>query len=294
MIKKCTICPHKCEVDRTTKMGRCKAGDKIEIGGVSLHMFEEPCISGKNGSGTIFFSKCNLNCVFCQNYEISNIGKGKKIEIEELAEIFLKQQENKAENINLVSPTIYAYKIKEAVEIARNKGLKIPIIYNTNGFERVETLKELEGTVDVYLPDLKYYDNSLGEKYSKINNYFEITTQAIKEMYRQVGNPKFDERGMIKKGIIIRHLVLPNHIENTKKVLEWINKNMDKNVYVSIMTQYFPTYKAKEYQEINRKITKEEYEKIENYIYELGIENGYMQDYADENEEQYVPVWNYT
>lgn len=289
----CTICPHKCGIDRTLNVGRCKARNKIEIGGYSLHMFEEPCISGKNGSGTVFFSKCNLNCIFCQNYEISNLGNGKQIEVEELAEIFLKQQENNAENINLVTPTIYTNQIIEAIKIAKNKGLDIPIIYNTNGYENVETLKKLEGLIDVYLPDLKYYYNDIGLKYSKINNYFELATQAILEMYRQVGAPKFDENGMIKKGLIIRHLVLPNNLENSKEVLKWIKENIYEEVYISIMTQYFPTYKANEYPEINKKLTKEEYQEIEDYIYELDIKNGYMQDFLDENEEKYVPKWNY-
>lgn len=293
MNKQCTLCPHKCKVDRNINIGRCKAGDKIEIGGTSLHKFEEPCISGENGSGTVFFSKCNLNCVFCQNYEISNLGNGKKIEVEELSNIFLKQQEKNAENINLVSPTIYADKIVEAIKIAKEKGLKIPIIYNTNGYENIETLKKLDGYIDVYLPDLKYYYEELAIKYSKVQNYFKIATEAIKEMYKQVGSPKFDENGMIKKGLIIRHLVLPNNLENSKKVLKWIKENIDEKAYVSIMTQYFPTYKAQEYQEINRKINKEEYVEIENYIYDLGIENGYMQDFSKENEEQYVPKWEY-
>ena len=258
-----------------------------------MHKFEEPCISGKNGSGTVFFSKCNLNCVFCQNYEISNLGNGKQIEVEELSNIFLKQQEKNAENINLVSPTIYADKIVEAIKIAKEKGLKIPIIYNTNGYENIETLKKLDGYIDVYLPDLKYYYEELAIKYSKVQNYFKIATEAIKEMYKQVGSPKFDENGMIKKGLIIRHLVLPNNLDNSKKVLKWIKENIDEKVYVSIMTQYFPTYKAQEYQEINRKINREEYVEIENYIYDLGIENGYMQDFSEENEEQYVPKWEY-
>ncbi len=234
-----------------------------------------------------------MNCVFCQNYEISNLGNGRRIEVEDLADIFLKQQENKAENINLVSPTIYVDKIIEAIKISKDRGLKIPIIYNTNGYENVETLEKLEGVIDVYLPDLKYYYNELGLKYSGISNYFETVTKAIKEMYRQVGVPEFTENGMIKKGLIIRHLVLPNHLENTKKVLKWIKDNIDKDVYVSIMTQYFPTHRAIEYEEINRKITKEEYQELEDYIYELNIENGYMQDYPEENEEQYVPKWEY-
>ncbi len=293
MEEKCILCPHKCGVDRKTNIGRCKAGDKMQIGGVSLHKFEEPCISGKHGSGTVFFSKCNLNCVFCQNYEISNLGNGREIEVKELAEIFLKQQENGAENINLVSPTIYADKIAKAIKLAKKNGLRLPIIYNTNGYENVETLKKLEGKIDVYLPDLKYYDDKIALRYSKINNYFEIATKAIQEMYRQVGAPIFDENGMITKGVIIRHLVLPNNLSDTKNVLNWIKENIDEKVYVSVMTQYFPTYKSNEYEEINRKITKEEYQEIEDYIYEIDIQNGYMQDYAEEDEKQYVPKWEY-
>ena len=289
----CTLCPHKCGIDRSLNIGRCKARNKIEIGGYSLHKFEEPCISGENGSGTVFFSKCNLNCVFCQNYEISNLGNGKQIEVEELANIFIEQQKNNAENINLVTPTIYTNQIIEALKIAKNNGLKIPVIYNSNGYENVETLKRLEGLIDVYLPDLKYYYDEIALKYSKITNYFNIATQAILEMYRQVGIPEIDDRGMIKRGLIIRHLVLPNNIENSKQVLKWLKDNIDEDVYISVMTQYFPTYNANQYPEINRKLTKEEYRKIENYIYEIDIKNGYMQDYSEENEETYVPKWNY-
>ena len=232
-----------------------------------------------------------MNCVFCQNYEISQLGKGKEITIEELAEIMLKQQEKGLENINLVTPTSYAIHIIEAIKIAKQKGLKIPIVYNTNGYENVETLKLLEGLIDIYLPDLKYFNNELGKKYSKVENYFEITTEAIKEMYRQVGSPKLNKNGIMEKGLMIRHLVLPNKIENSKQVLKWIKENIDNNVYVSIMAQYFPTYKAKEMDELNRKLTKEEYEEIENYLYELNLENGYIQELG-EHEEEYVPKWD--
>lgn len=232
-----------------------------------------------------------MNCVFCQNYEISQLGKGKEITIEELAEIMLKQQEKGLENINLVTPTSYAIHIIEAIKIAKQKGLKIPIVYNTNGYENVETLKLLEGLIDIYLPDLKYFNNELGKKYSKVENYFEIATEAIKEMYRQVGSPKLNKNGIMEKGLMIRHLVLPNKIENSKQVLKWIKQNIDNNVYVSIMAQYFPTYKAKEMDELNRKLTKEEYEEIENYLYELNLENGYIQELG-EHEEEYVPKWD--
>ena len=288
----CTICPHNCKINRTKNPGRCKSTDKIKIALYSIHNFEEPCISGEKGSGTIFFSNCNMNCIFCQNYEISQLGRGKEITIVELANVMIKQQERNVQNINLVTPTSYALHIVEAIKIARKKGLEIPIVYNTNGYESVETLKLLEGYVDIYLPDLKYYYDDLAKKYSKVDNYFEIATKAIQEMYRQVGTPVLDENGVMKKGLMIRHLILPNEVQNSKKVLKWIKENIDSNVYVSIMAQYFPTYKAKEIPEIARKITKEEYEKVENYLYELDLENGYIQELG-EHEEEYVPTWEY-
>lgn len=291
LLQKCEICPHKCKIDRTkNQVGRCKSKDTVKVALASIHNFEEPCISGRNGSGTVFFSNCNLSCEFCQNYEISQQGLGKEISIERLAEIFIEQQLRGADNINLVSPTSYAVQIIEAIKIAKNNGLKIPIIYNTNGYENIETLKLLEGYIDIYLPDLKYAENDLAKKYSKIENYFEIATSAIKEMYRQVGKNEYDENGIIKAGIIIRHLILPNHTENSKKVLKWIAENMPKNITVSVMAQYFPTYKAKEIKDINRKITKYEYQKIENYLYSLDLENGYIQEMGN-NEEIYVPKW---
>ena len=289
MIEKCELCPHRCKVNRKKgNIGRCKCDNRIKIALSSLHYYEEPCISGEAGSGTVFFSNCNLNCKYCQNYKISQLGKGEYITIEELANIFIFQQENKANNINLVTPTMYVEQIIEAIKIAKSKGLKIPIIYNSNGYENIETIKLLNGYIDVYLPDLKYADNNLAKKYSNIDNYFEIATNAIKEMYNQVGAPILDENGIIKRGLIIRHLVLPNYIDNSKKVLQWIKENIDSNVYVSIMAQYFPTYLAKEDEYINRKLTKEEYEEIENFVFELDFENGYMQDLG-EHEEEYVP-----
>lgn len=290
-LHKCEICPHKCRIDRTNnQIGRCQSKDTVKVALASVHNFEEPCISGKNGSGTVFFSNCNLSCDFCQNYEISQLGQGKEITIERLAEVFLEEQEKGVNNINLVSPTSYAIQIREAIKLAKKKGLKIPIIYNTNGYENIETIQLLNGYIDVYLPDLKYADNNLAKKYSKIDNYFQIASSCIKEMYHQVGGIELDEKGIIKKGVIIRHLILPNYTENSKKVLEWIDKNMPKDIIVSIMAQYFPTYKAKEIKDLNRKITKNEYKKIENYLYFLNIENGYMQELG-KNEEIYVPKW---
>ena len=290
-LKECKLCPHMCKINRLEgKVGRCKATDKIKISLVSLHQFEEPCISGTNGSGTIFFSNCNLSCKFCQNYEISQLGKGYEITIEELASIMVKQQEAGVHNINLVTPTMYAYQIIEAIKISRKNGLNIPIIYNSNGYENVETIKDLKGYIDVYLPDLKYYSNEMAVKYSKAPNYFEIVSKAILEMISQVGEPIFDKDGMIKKGVMIRHLVLPNHIQNSKNVLKWIKENIPEEIYIDVMAQYFPTYKAKEDELINRKLTKREYKEIENYFYLLDFKNGYMQELG-EHEEEYVPKW---
>lgn len=291
-LKECKICPNNCKANRIdNSVGMCRANEKVKIALATLHFFEEPCISGEKGSGTVFFSNCNLKCKFCQNYEISDLGKGKEITIEELANTFLDLQEKGANNINLVTPTIYAYQIIEALKIAKKKGLNIPIVYNSNGYERIETLQALDGYIDVYLPDLKYYYDELAIKYSGVKEYFKHATSAIKEMYRQVGYPKVNENGIIQKGLIIRHLVLPNHLQNSKKVLEWIKDNIDERVYVSIMAQYFPCYKAKDIEELNRKLSKEEYEEIEEFVYKLGIENGYMQELG-EHEEEYVPNFN--
>ncbi len=289
----CNVCPRNCNVDRANgKIGYCKCNDKVKVALVSTHDFEEPCISKINGSGTIFFSNCNLNCMFCQNYEISQLGKGREITIDRLAEIFIEQQRRGVNNINLVTPTMYAYQIIEAIKIARNKGLNIPVIYNSNGYESVQTIKDLNGYIDVYLPDFKYYSDEIAIKYSKAPHYKEIATKAIKEMYNQVGPAQFDENGIIKKGVIIRHLILPNHVQNSKNILKWIKENMPQDVYVSVMAQYFPTYKAKEDDLLNRKITIREYRAVENYLYSLELENGYMQDLG-KHEEEYVPEFDF-
>lgn len=293
-LEKCEICPHKCKVNRALgNKGRCRCNDKIKIALASIHNYEEPCISGKNGSGTIFFSNCNLKCIYCQNYEISQLDKGKEITIDHLAEIFINQQNKNVNNINLVTPTMYVPQIIEAIKIARNNGLKIPIIYNSNGYENVETIKMLDGYIDVYLPDLKYYSNEIAKKYSKIDNYFSNAVSAIKEMQKQVGNPIFNEDGIIQKGVIIRHLILPNHILNTKKILKYIKENFDENTYISVMAQYFPTYKAKDDDKINRKISKKEYKEVEEYLYLLNLKNGYIQELG-EHEEEYVPNFDLT
>ena len=294
MLDKCELCPRACKVNRLNgQLGFCKASDKVKVALVSTHYFEEPCISGEpgenqKGSGTIFFSNCNLRCMFCQNYEISHEGKGVEITADRLAEIMIEQQERGVNNINLVTPTIYVYQIIEAIKKAKAMGLHIPIVYNTCAYETVETIKMLDGLIDIYLPDLKYFADNIAIKYSTAPHYFENATAVIKEMQRQVGENVFDENGIMQKGMIIRHLILPNHIQNTKHVLKWIKENMPEGTYVSVMAQYFPTYKAKEDESINRKINQKEYDEVEEYLSELNLENGYIQELG-KHEEEYVP-----
>jgi putative pyruvate formate lyase activating enzyme len=276
MLEECTLCGFKCKVNRNKKIGVCKCKDIPKVALVSKHFWEEPCISGTNGSGTVFFSGCNLSCIFCQNYEISANQFGKEISVERLAEIFIEQQERGVHNVNLVSPTPYVPMIIEAIKKARENGFKLPIVYNTNGYDSVETIKMLNGYVDIYLPDLKYFDDDIAIKYSKAPNYFEVATKAIIEMEKQVGKPKFNEQGIMTKGLIVRHLILPGNIIQTKKILEWIKDNLSKDTYISIMAQYFPAYKAKEDKIINRKISKREYDMVLDLVKEF--ENGFIQE----------------
>ena len=288
-LESCILCPRKCKVNRLKgEKGRCLAGINPKIAKIQLHYFEEPCISGTEGSGTIFFSGCNLNCKFCQNYKISQEYKGEEITVTELAEKMIELQKQGANNINFVTGFAYIPQIIESIKLAKKSGLNIPIVYNTSGYENVDSIKMLEGYVDIYLPDFKYYYNELGEKLSNVKDYFEIAKLAIKEMCRQIEKIEYDEFGMMKKGIIIRHLVLPNHIQNSKQVLKWIKSNIHSDVIVSIMAQYFPTYKASQTEDINRKLNIEEFKDIENFVYNLNLKNGYIQ-YLEENEEQYVP-----
>jgi len=241
-------------------------------------MWEEPCISGTNGSGTVFFSGCNLKCVFCQNYKISQEQWGTEYDASGLAEIFMSLEAQGAHNINLVNPTHFIPVIAEAIDIARERGLKLPFVYNTNGYETIESLKTLEGRIQVYLPDIKYFSSEASMKYSGASNYFEICREAVLEMYRQVGIPKFDECGIIIKGLIIRHLILPSLSKDSLKVLEFISHNFSKNIFVSIMSQYIPYYKVNEYPEINRKLTKFEYDRVLDYFSQSGLTEGYMQE----------------
>lgn len=287
LLNKCEICPRKCKVNRNNgELGYCKASNKMKIGGYHLHMWEEPIITGKNGSGTIFFSYCNLRCAYCQNYDLSFDSVGEYITIERLSDIMLELQEMQAENVNLVTPTHYIPLIKNSIVLAKEKGLKIPIIYNTSGYESVESLKTLEGLIDIYLPDFKYYDNSLG-KYSSVADYFNITSLALKEMYRQVGKPKYNKKGMLKKGVIVRHLVLPNNYQDSKKIINYLYQEYKDNIILSIMNQYTIT-KITKYPELNQKVDPKEYDNLIDYAYNLGIRNCFTQE-EESQSESFIP-----
>lgn len=292
-LNSCTICPIKCGTDRTQRKGACGAGDKLIVAKASLHHWEEPCISGANGSGTIFFSGCNLHCVFCQNHDISQEGFGKEITVSRLTDIMLELQAKGAENINLVTPTPYVLHIIEAVKIARDKGLTLPIVYNTNGYETVETIEMLRGTVDVYLPDIKYYSDKYAVKYSKAKDYFNFASSAVLAMIAQVGYPVFDENGVMKKGVLIRHMIMPELLADSKEILYWIRNSLGEQAYVSLMCQYTPLYNAKKHEEINRKLDDWEYEYIIDYFFKLGLENGFVQDFSSATSE-YVPSFDLT
>jgi putative pyruvate formate lyase activating enzyme len=288
MLECCNLCPRNCGVNRLAgEVGYCGCPKDMVIAKYSLHMWEEPCISGDNGSGTIFFSYCNMRCIFCQNYDISTLHKGRIVSIEEFSDICLKLQERGANNINLVTGTMYVPLIVKGIKLAKKKGLKIPVIYNTSSYENVDTIKMLKGIVDVYLPDLKYYSNSLGIKYSNCSNYFKYASSSIEEMFKQVGIPKYDKNGLIKKGVIVRHLMLPNNIEDSKKIIKYLYDKYKDDIVISIMNQYTPIRKL-EYRELNNKVTKDDYDKLVNYAYDLGIRNAYIQD-DETQDESFIP-----
>lgn len=274
----CNLCPRKCNIDREEKLGFCKVSNKIKIARASLHEWEEPCISGINGSGTVFFTGCSLKCVFCQNYVLSHENKGKEVTVEELSQIFLRLQDEKAHNINLVTPTHFVPQIIEALKLAKNSGLKIPIVYNTSGYENIETIKMLDGYIDVYLPDFKYFSNDLAKKYSGVSDYFENATLALTEMFKQVGEFSLDEGGMIKRGMVVRHLILPGYIDDSKDVIAHIYDTFRDKIFISIMNQYTPLPHVKEFPEINRTITEEEYDEVIEFALSLGIENAFIQE----------------
>lgn len=285
----CGNCPRNCNVYRELNTGFCGMGENPVVARAFLHKWEEPCISGTRGSGTVFFSGCNLKCVFCQNYRISQEYYGREITVEKLSEIFSELQEKGAHNINLVTPTHFVRQIRCA--ILKAPGLKIPVVYNSNGYDSLECLEIMNGIVDIYLPDMKYFSPDLSLKYSCASNYFETASAAIMEMYRQVGPPVFDGEGLMQKGIIVRHLILPGHTEDSIKLLEWLSSNMPKDIYVSLMSQYIPYHKSKLYPEIDRRITAWEYEKVLRKFSKLGFKNGYIQE-REAASEEFIPDFN--
>jgi putative pyruvate formate lyase activating enzyme len=280
ILEHCTICPRNCGVNRNKgEVGFCKAGDKVEVYSAHLHFGEEPPISGYNGSGTIFFAHCNLRCVYCQNYKLSQVGHGKDFETEELSSLMLSLQSQKAHNINLVTPTHYAPQIAAAVIAAKKAGLTIPIVYNSSGYEAVKTLRFLAGLVDIYLVDMRYGDNKDASKYSACRDYVENNQAAIKEMYRQVGNLKTAKDGIAVKGVIIRHLILPNSISGTEQVFKFISQNLSEDIYISFMSQYYPAHNAVKYTELSRRINESEYDKAFRALEKYNLRNGWVQEY---------------
>ncbi len=284
----CNICPRKCNIDRSKHAGYCGMTDTVKIARAELHFWEEPCISGDRGSGTVFFSGCPLKCVYCQNNDISSGGFGKEISVERLAEIFKELEEKGAHNINLVTPTHYSKEILEAFSVYKPK---IPVVYNCSGYESIETLKKFKDIVDIYLTDIKYFDSDVSLKYSKAEDYFAVASEAVREMISQKPENIFDKNGIMQKGVIIRHLVLPLNLTQTRKIFEWVKNEFSEDVIISLMSQYIPMHKASEFKEINRKITAREYDKALSIIEELGFENVFIQELSS-SKEAFIPPFN--
>lgn len=288
---KCRLCPRNCNVDREKgEIGYCMAPSEMVIARYSLHMWEEPCLSGNRGSGTIFFSYCNMKCCFCQNYQISELHKGRIVGVEEFSQICLELQEKGAHNINLVTPTMYVPYVIQGLKLAKKNGLKIPIVYNTSSYENVDTIKMLDGLVDIYLPDLKYYDNIYGIQYSNCEDYFKYASKAIDEMIGQVGKIEVDNDGMMKKGVIVRHLLLPGGLEDSKKIIQYLYEKYHDHIIISIMNQYTPI-RTLEYDNLNRKVTDSEYDELINYAYDLGVRNAFVQE-GETQEASFIPDFN--
>ncbi|MCX7920757.1 MAG: radical SAM protein [Clostridia bacterium] len=285
----CGICPRGCRVNRDSVAGFCGVGNLPVVAKAFLHKWEEPCISGTNGSGTVFFSGCNLKCVYCQNYQISQENFGREVSIGKLRDIYIFLQAKGAHNINLVNPTHFVSSIRDSL-IGLDE-LEIPVVYNSNGYDSIEGLEYMKGVVDVYLPDLKYFSPETAARYSGASDYFDIATRAILEMYAQVGPPLLDSNGVIRRGLIIRHLILPGQYKESIKILDWIRANLPNDIYISLMSQYTPYYKARCHKEIDRRITTMEYRKVVDHLYKLGLENGYVQE-RESAKEEYIPDFN--
>jgi putative pyruvate formate lyase activating enzyme len=281
LLEACRVCPRECGVNRmkNDKLGFCRSGLNPVISSVSPHHGEEPPLSGTKGSGTIFFTNCNLRCVYCQNYPISQMGNGAERTPGELACQMTWLQEQGCHNLNLVTPTHFVPQILKALGIARERGFDLPIVYNTSGYESLETLRLLDGIVDIYLPDMRYNDNAVALRYSIAPYYVEINRAAIQEMYRQVGNLVTDEEGIAKRGLIIRHLVLPGGLSGTEGIMKFLAEEISKDVSISLMSQYFPAYKTGEFQEINRRIQEQEYDEAYDAKMKYGLKNGWVQEF---------------
>lgn len=293
MMSACTLCPRECHVDRSSgKKGFCGMDGTIYLARAALHMWEEPCISRTKGSGAVFFSGCGLRCCFCQNHDIAIGSRGLAVSVERLGEIFLELKEKGAANINLVTGAHYVPQIIEALKLARMQGMDLPVVYNSSGYEKLETLKLLEGYVDIYLPDLKYMEPDLAQKFSHAPDYVERAKAAIKEMVRQSGSCQFGEDGYIRRGTIVRHLILPGHTKNSRKVLRYLHETYGEDIYISIMNQYTPVREFGEFKELNRKVTKWEYEKVLDAAVEMGIQNGFIQE-GETASESFIPEFDY-
>ena len=290
MSKKCSLCPRLCLADRNITTGYCGVKNTLRVARAALHFWEEPCLSGEEGSGAVFFTGCNLRCVFCQNYEIARAEQGKEITIERLTEIFLELQEQKANNINLVTATHYVPQVVEALKAAKEKGLHIPVVYNCGGYESVETLKLLEGLVDIYLPDFKYLDPERAKRYSRAEDYPETAKKALAEMVRQQPEAVFDDRGIMQKGVIVRHLMLPGGIKDSKAVVNYLYETYGDQIFLSLMNQYTPLPHVAEYPEIDRKLKKFEYDRLVDYAISLGVENGFIQE-GETAKESFIPAF---
>lgn len=276
MLEECRLCPNECAVNRIDgETGNCNSTDEVIISSYGPHFGEEPELVGLYGSGTIFFTNCNLSCIYCQNYDISQLGIGKKISVEELSDIMISLQRRGCHNINLVTPTHFVPQIVQALIIAIEKGLEIPLVYNCSGYESVETLKLLENIIDIYMPDIKYSDNEVASRLSGIKNYWNVVRAAVKEMHRQVGDLHIDRKGIAKRGLLIRHLVLPDNLAGSEKVLDFVADEISKNTYINIMDQYHPAYKSNEYSELNRIIKSDEYQKVLEYAMLKGLNRGF-------------------
>lgn len=286
----CMLCPHKCGVDRNKTVGYCGQSDKLYAAKAYLHMWEEPCISGTNGSGTVFFTGCNLKCVYCQNREIALGKAGYEIDAKRLGEIFLELEDKGAHNINLVTPTHYLRHILQALDFTRGK-LTIPIVCNCGGYESAETIKKLDGYIDIYMPDFKYMDRQIAKKYSNAPDYPDVAKAAIEEMVRQTMRCLFDENGMMKRGVIVRHLVLPSYTENSKAVIKYLYESYGDAIYMSIMNQYTPMRGMEDFPEINRRVTDEEYNEVVDFAANLGVENAFIQEGGSVSE-SFIPIWN--